>query len=168
MLRFIVIAGALVATAVTAAPAKPKKPAFEFRDWHARDAYMDGDPRLKQCTAIPAGTACVFADDKIAGVAARQIGAAFGGQGLFALEAKFASEDASTIETALRERYGKPCEQRIEKPFNVFGHKFERKIRVWCFAEGKATFQSMTDKASEGAFEFATHDAPKQAAVQDF
>ena len=127
-----------------------------------------GDPRFQKCEAIPAGTACIFVNDWIGGVQARQIGAAFGRNGLFALEAKFPSEKAEIVEAALLQRYGSPCEERTENPMNIFGHRFERRIRVWCFSDGKATFLSMTDKASEGAFEFAVSDATKEAAVQDF
>ena len=77
-------------------------------------------------------------------------------------------EDSEVIEAALRAKYGKPCQESLEHPFNVFGHKFDRRVRVWCFKEGKDTFKSMTESASKGSFEFATKDAAAEKAVVDF
>ena len=159
----------LAAVAGAASPTPAKAAAFEFRDWRVHDQHRADDPRLQRCVTIPAGTACAFTDNRIAGVAARQIGAAFGRDGLFALEAKFAASDAAVVEAALRDRYGAPCESRTEHPRQLMtGDKLARLVRVWCFADGRATFMSMTDRRSEASFEFATRDAPRQAAVRDF
>lgn len=166
--RTILFALFLVAPVLAAAkPAPPREP-FAFRDWHARDAYLPDDPRILTCTPIPAGTACILVDDRIAGVQARQVGAAFGRNGLFALEAKFPSEHADVVEAALRDRYGRPCEERVEHPMNALMMRFDNRIRVWCFADGRATFKSIHNNVDESSFEFATRDAARQAAVRDF
>lgn len=167
MLSLISILSA-VAAATGATPAAAQ-PAFTFRDWHARDEHQSDDPRLAQCVPIPAGKACTFTDNRIAGVEARQIGAAFGRNGLFALEAKFPSGHGDTVLAALRQRYGSPCETKTERPRQLMtGKVIPRTIAVWCFKDGRATFSSITASRSEASFEFATHDAAKQASIQDF
>ena len=159
----LALASVTVAQGNTAARAP-----FSFRDWHVNDPYRADDPRIARCVDIAAGTACVFRDNRIAGVEARQIGAAFGRQGLFALEAKFPSQQSDVVEAALNDRYGPPCETRTERPINALGNRFERRVRVWCFSDGRATLNSITDVITEASFKFATHDAARQMSVQDF
>jgi hypothetical protein len=153
---------------ITAAAAQPTLPSFEFRGFHPGDSFVQGDTRFLVCKANGAGPACALKNDIVAGVKVHQVGVAYGHNGLYALEIMFDEKDSEVIEAALRSKYGRPCRETVEHPFNAFGVHFDRRVRVWCFKEGDATFKSMTDSASKGSFEFATKDAAAQKAVQDF
>ena len=174
MSRILTFALSIVALAAFAPAADaqrraaPAREPFSFRDWHVGDAFNPEDHRFLRCTPIPAGNACVFTDDRIAGVDARQIGAAFGRDGLFALEAKFPRDSFGIVEAALNDRYGPPCEQRTRQVRNRLLESFSSRVRVWCFSDGRATLSERLDHIDESAFEFATHDADRQAAINDF
>lgn len=143
-------------------------PAFEFRGFHAREPYVEGDDRFIRCVPLATGTACALRDSVMAGVSVHQVGVAYGPGGLYALEVKFPGDKKEVVEAALRAKYGAPCKTSTEKPFNVFGVRFDRLILTWCFREGSATFKSITDSVSVGSFEFATDDAAREAAADDF
>lgn len=142
-------------------------PAFEFRGFHAKDPYVEGDDRFSRCVPLATGTACALRDSVMAGTPVRQIGVAYGPGGLYALEVKFPGEKKGVIETALRAKYGKPCKTSSGTPFKWSGERFIRTILTWCFREGSATFNSIGGPGVD-SFEFATHDAAKQAAADDF
>lgn len=150
--------------------AEPSAPleAFQFRDWRAGDPYVAGDRRFRQCVPVPSGEACVFEDDRIAGVQTRQIGAAFGRTGLYALEAKFPQSSFGIVEAALRDRYGPPCEEHTTERVNALLMRFESRQRIWCFSDGRATLAEHYDRLSESVFIFQTNDADQQAGVRDF
>lgn len=89
MILTLIVAILAGATPQKSKASPPNRESFEFREWRTGTTYVPGDPRFARCAPIPAGNACVFTDNRIGGVEARQIGAAFGRDGLFALEAKF-------------------------------------------------------------------------------
>lgn len=155
--RAVMVLG--IATGITAKETAPKRQAFTFRDWKVGDPLISGDPRLKQCVGITKGTACVFSDKQFAGEDVIQIGAAFSGKGLFAVEVRFGSNRADQIEAVLRARYGVPCATKTGEATNALGMKFPYRTSSWCFSDGKAIFRSIGAKLSEGDFEFASRDA---------
>ncbi|MEP9402069.1 hypothetical protein [Sphingomonas sp. VNH70] len=143
-------------------------PDFTFRDWRAKAAYRSDDARLKDCASTASGKVCTFADNSMAGVKARRIGAVFSREGLYALEARFSRADGDVIEAALVQRYGTPCERKNDQVMTASEGMRLVKVRVWCFADGKAIFRSETGPLAEATFQFKTHDFAKQAAVVDF
>lgn len=168
MIRLITMVALLSMTSVAAKSSSHDLKHFSFRDWKAGDTFTADDQRISACKDTAWGKACLLQNRSLSGIDAKRIGVAFGRNGLFTLEIRFASSSLPVIEAALEEKYGQPCSSKSKSVANPLRGAFTMVQKTWCFSDGLATLTPFDGSMSEASFRFGTYDADKQAAVADF